>query len=121
MALLADLGDQTYCYLTTVGRRSGRRHTIEIWFALSGSTLYLLSGERDRSDWVRNLIARPAVGVRIADEEFTGHARVVSDPAEDARARELVSGKYQPDYAGDLSEWKTGSLPIAIDLPQVRL
>lgn len=42
--------DDDFCYLTTTGRRSGRSHTIEIWFALSGHTLYLLSGGRDRSD-----------------------------------------------------------------------
>jgi deazaflavin-dependent oxidoreductase (nitroreductase family) len=115
-----DPGRQPYCYLTTVGRVSGRPHTIEIWFALQGATVYLLSGGSDRSDWVRNLAARPAVTVRIGRRdaaELAGRARVVEPgSAEDELARRLVAGKYQPSYAGDLSGWRRGSLPVAVDL-----
>src|SRR6185312_13518616 len=39
-----DAADLDYCYITTTGRRSGKPHTIEIWFALDGRTLYLLAG-----------------------------------------------------------------------------
>ena len=28
------LADEDFAYLTTIGRRSGKQHTIEIWFAL---------------------------------------------------------------------------------------
>jgi deazaflavin-dependent oxidoreductase (nitroreductase family) len=59
------LGDENVCYLTTVGRRSGKPHTIEIWFALSDGTLYLLSGAGDSADWVRNLRKTSAVRVRV--------------------------------------------------------
>jgi deazaflavin-dependent oxidoreductase (nitroreductase family) len=107
---------ESFCYLTTTGRVSGRPHTIEIWFAVDGSTLYLLSGGAERSDWVRNLIRTPAVEVRIADRTFPGTARVVTDPAEDERARRLVHDKYQPGYRGDLTEWRQSSLPVAVDL-----
>ena len=48
-----------FCYLTTRGRRTGRPHTIEIWFVAVGATAYLMAGGRDRSDWVRNLMADP--------------------------------------------------------------
>jgi deazaflavin-dependent oxidoreductase (nitroreductase family) len=115
-----DPGQQPFCYLTTVGRESGRPHTIEIWFALKGSTLYLLSGGGDRSDWVRNLSARPAVTVRIGRRdaaELAGHARVVEPTTEeDELARRLVVGKYQPTYGGDLSSWRREALPVAVDL-----
>jgi deazaflavin-dependent oxidoreductase (nitroreductase family) len=109
-----------FCYLTTTGRVSGRPHTIEIWFALRDRTLYLLSGGRDRSDWVRNLLAHPEVTVRIgrrAAPRLAARARVV-DPGsdEDALARRLVTGKYQPGYGGDLSSWRRASLPVAVDL-----
>ena len=56
------MGDD-YCYLTTTGRRSGRPHRIEIWYARSGETLYLLAGGGRPSDWVRNRLADPAVSV----------------------------------------------------------
>jgi len=38
--------DEDFCHLTTTGRNSGRPHTIEIWFALHGQTLYMLAGGR---------------------------------------------------------------------------
>jgi hypothetical protein len=47
---------EPYCYLTTTGRVSGRPHQIEIWFAIDGGTLYMLSGGGERSDWVKNLL-----------------------------------------------------------------
>ena len=44
MKLDSALGEEAFCYLTTVGRVTGRPHTIEIWFAREGSTVYMLSG-----------------------------------------------------------------------------
>jgi deazaflavin-dependent oxidoreductase (nitroreductase family) len=110
------LADQDYCYLTTVGRKTGRPREIEIWFALDGDTLYLLSGGRDRSDWVRNLRNAPRVSVRIANRTIRGQARIVVEPGEDKRARALLVDKYATRYGGDLSSWKEEALPVAVDL-----
>jgi deazaflavin-dependent oxidoreductase (nitroreductase family) len=112
----ASLAGESYCYLTTTGRVSGEPREIEIWFGLEGSTLYMLSGGRDRSDWVKNLLRDPAVTVRIADRSFEGRARVVDDPNEDERARALLFDKYSPGYSGGLADWRARSLPIAVDL-----
>lgn len=113
---LAALAGESYCYLTTTGRVSGEPREIEIWFGLEGSTVYMLSGGRDRSDWVRNLMREPKVTVRIADRTVDGWARVVDDPDEDARARQLLFEKYSPGYSGDLTDWRARSLPIGVDL-----
>ena len=109
------MGEEDYCYLTTTGRVSGRPREIEIWFALEGGSLYMLSGGRDRSDWVRNLLKDPDVGVRIADQRLAGRARVVEDPAEDALARRLLFEKYSSRYGGDLDSWRKEALPVAVD------
>jgi len=106
-----------YCYLTTTGRTSGNPHTIEIWFARVGSTVYLLAGGGDASDWVRNIRREPRVGLRIGDDDMICRARVIEDPAEDALARRSLLEKYGPRYSGDLEEWGTTSLPVAIELP----
>jgi deazaflavin-dependent oxidoreductase (nitroreductase family) len=113
---LASLADESYCYLTTTGRVSGEPREIEIWFGLEGTTLYMLSGGRDRSDWVKNLMREPCVAVRIADRSFDGRARLVDDPDEDGLARRLLFEKYSPGYSGDLADWRARSLPIAVDL-----
>src|SRR6476619_3025948 len=113
---MPSLAEESYCYLTTIGRVTGEPREIEIWFGLSDGVLYMLSGGGDRSDWVKNLTKTPAVRVRIADRTFEGNARVVSDPDEGARARQLLFEKYSPSYSGDLVEWRDTALPIAIDL-----
>jgi deazaflavin-dependent oxidoreductase (nitroreductase family) len=110
------LRDEEYCYLTTTGRVSGEPREIEIWFALVDTVVYLLSGGRDRSNWVRNLIREPAVTVRIGDQAIPGRARVVDDPEEDRQAKELLVEKYSSGYSGDLTGWRATALPIAVDL-----
>jgi deazaflavin-dependent oxidoreductase (nitroreductase family) len=118
-ASLDALAAEDYLYLTTTGRVSGTPHRIEIWFALAGSTAYLLSGGGERSDWVRNLRAKTSVRVRIGARDFTATARIV-DPGteEDATARRMVFEKYERGYSGDLTGWRESALPVALDLDE---
>jgi deazaflavin-dependent oxidoreductase (nitroreductase family) len=117
MSLPDSLAAESYCYLTTTGRVSGRPHEIEIWFGSSdGDSIYMLAGGRDRADWVRNLQQQPSVRVRIGDRRFGGRARLVTDAGEEALARRLLLAKYQPDYSDDLSDWGRDALPVAVDL-----
>ena len=113
---LQNLGEEDFCYLTTIGRISGRPHTIEIWFALHERTLYMLSGGRDKSDWVKNALHTPAVQVKINNTMLSGQARHVNNSEEDAVARKLVFDKYVPRSSDDLVDWSQTSLPIAIDI-----
>ena len=115
---IARLDEQDFCYLTTIGRKSGLQRTIEIWFALDGRTLYLLSGGLDHSDWVKNLQQNPHVRVRIGNTQTDGFARIVAlQTEEDARARRLLAAKYQGWREGKrLSGWARDSLPVAVDL-----
>lgn len=117
-AALGSLAGESFCYLTTRGRVTGRPHKIEIWFGLSGRTLYMLSGNgpRQRADWVRNLMKTPEVNVQIGDGEFPGRGRVVHDAEEDTLARRLLLEKYEQTYSGDLTEWGRTALPVAVDL-----
>jgi len=116
--LAQSLATEPYCYLTTTGRVSGRPHEIEIWFSAHGSTVYLLSGGRDRSDWVRNILADPAASLRIRETTLDVRARIVENAEEDALARRVLLEKYQPGYASDLTNWGQTALPVAIDLPE---
>jgi deazaflavin-dependent oxidoreductase (nitroreductase family) len=117
MATLERLADEKVCYLTTIGRRSGKRHTIEIWFAPHDRTLYLLSGGGDSADWVRNIRKTSAVRVRVGGRTVDGTAREIASPEEDALARELLDEKYMSWKPGRrLSSWARAALPIAVDL-----
>ncbi len=67
---------------------------MEIWFALDGSTLYMLAGGRHTADWVKNIEHQPTVRVRIRDLVLHGTGRIVADQSAEAiRARELVCPK----------------------------
>jgi len=116
-----------FAYLTTTGRRSGRPHTIEIWYAEHQGVRYMLSGGGDRADWIRNLRGDPSAQLRLggprelrADLPATVAvtARFVFDPAEDLLARRLLAGKYEGWREGEqFSSWAATSLVVAFDLP----
>jgi deazaflavin-dependent oxidoreductase (nitroreductase family) len=116
-SLLSPLAKEEYCYLTTTGRVTGRPHEIEIWFEISNSKLYLLSGGGDRSDWVRNLLKTPHVQVRIAEHIVSGTAYLVQKEEEEMMARNMLADKYNEREAdGSLSEWARTALVVGIDL-----
>jgi deazaflavin-dependent oxidoreductase (nitroreductase family) len=110
------LARQSFCYVTTTGRNSGRPHRIEIWFAAAPAvdTIYLLAGGRERSDWVRNLVANPGCTVEIGTDTFAGHGRLVEATDEEETARALVYDKYR--RVDELERWRAEALPVAIDL-----
>jgi deazaflavin-dependent oxidoreductase (nitroreductase family) len=117
-ALPDGLAKRSVCYLTTTGRVSGNPHEIEIWFAARDGKVYILSGGRDRSDWVKNIAKTPGVRIRFDDQAFTGVGRIVSpDDPEDRIAREALVAKYYGWREGQpLNNWGATSLPVAIRL-----
>jgi deazaflavin-dependent oxidoreductase (nitroreductase family) len=115
---IQSLAREQFCYLTTTGRKTGKPHTVEIWFAMPEErrTLFILSSGRERSDWVRNILCDPTVEVRIAEQTFGGCGRIINDGAEEHLARRLVVAKYYGRNKVRSTGWEATSLPIAIDL-----
>ncbi len=85
------------CDVTTIGRRSGNPHEIEIWFGVIGDTMYLISGNGPTADWYRNALANPRVSVRLSGEVRVGVARDVTDPEERRRVGDMMGQKYTWD------------------------
>lgn len=112
---MEDLDREEFCYVTTVGRRTGKPHTIEIWFAASSNTLYILAGGGLNADWVQNIEADPSAVVKIGDHAYRGAGRIVSEKDEAALARALIPTKYAHREDG-LEAWALTALPVAIDL-----
>jgi deazaflavin-dependent oxidoreductase (nitroreductase family) len=106
-----------FCYLTTTGRNSGHKRTIEIWFGLERDTVYMLSGGGRSAQWVKNLLVDDRVTVRLGQNSYPGVARLVKDKDEDAKARRLLAAKYLGWEPGKrLSGWANISLAVAVDL-----
>jgi deazaflavin-dependent oxidoreductase (nitroreductase family) len=111
-----DVASQDFCYLTTSGRVTGNPHRIEIWFALVDQTVFLMAGDRDRSDWVRNLMVTPDVELELGGRKRVTRARVVEEGTdEDALARRAMLEKYAERDGGDLSTWGRTALVVAVD------
>lgn len=105
--------------LTTTGRRSGQPRTTNVSFMPEDGRYVIFSGWGVRSDWYRNLLAKPEVTIRVGRRTMRATAVPVADPA---RRRELMarmrtrSGQCGPpepvrtvlkrtglfDYEGDL-------------------
>ena len=113
-AWLARWAEEPYAYLTTIGRRSGQPHRIEIWFAVHHDRILMMAGGRDHSDWVRNLMQNPRVSVELGDEMHDGMAHVPEEGTDDdRRAREMLVAKYATSRE-PLDDWKRRSLAVVI-------
>jgi deazaflavin-dependent oxidoreductase (nitroreductase family) len=98
---LASVREQKEVRLTTIGRRSGKPHTIPVWFMVDGPLVYLNTLDTTR-DWVRNAQKNPEVRLDFGAFTLAGRLRAVTDERVDARARELLRGKYWAAWAGGL-------------------
>lgn len=94
MGWLAPHAEVECCDITTIGRRSGNPHEIEIWFGAIDDTMYLISGNGPTADWYRNALANPEVSVVLMGERHQGMARPVLDADERRRVGDLMGAKY---------------------------
>jgi hypothetical protein len=113
---LGPVADEQHAYLTTTGRVTGDPHEIEIWFATDATTIFLISGGGERSDWVRNLRIDPHNSVRIADQEQRYIARFELSSSERRFAADELARKYRP---GSGDDWMNGYL-VALDPEEVQ-
>lgn len=117
MSDVSSLANVEFCYLTTTGRVTGNPHEVEIWFGILNSTIYLMSGGGEESDWVKNLMKNPSVKVRIAQHTFNAAARIVKDKTEEMWVRNRLADKYnERESDGALSEWAQSALVVGLDV-----
>ena len=88
---------------TTIGRRTGRPHRIEIWFGVDvvADAVYLISGNGPTADWFQNAITNSAVSIEFGKDVFDATASAVTDAGERHRIGELMGAKYP--WEGDPS------------------
>jgi deazaflavin-dependent oxidoreductase (nitroreductase family) len=89
--------EEQFVYITTLGRKSGLARQIEIWFVERDGRLYCLAEHGRKAHWVRNILANPAVTVRLAQRTWQATARVLEPDADRnlfTEVRELAHRKY---------------------------
>lgn len=106
VGLPAGLRDQHYCYLSTQGRVTGRRHVAELWFVPGEGGLYLMSGSGGLTQWCLNLQAEEQGVVRIGEQSWLARAAFLRED-DDARGDVLVAfhGKYDQGGKNRMETW----------------
>lgn len=102
---LAGVAGEKYVYLTTRGRRTGKPHTVELWFASVEGKLYL-SHEGAYTDWMKNIVKDNSVEFRIGSLRFKGKARLVRDGDTFERGKHALYRKYYGEASKDVvDDW----------------
>jgi deazaflavin-dependent oxidoreductase (nitroreductase family) len=96
-ALLSAHADDDCFDITTIGRRSGRAHRIEIWFGVVDGDAYLISGNGPTADWFRNALAAGTATIHLAGEDLPVAASEVTDAALRRQVGDLMGEKYPWD------------------------
>ncbi len=78
---LTKAGAHKFIHITTLGRRTGKQHVVELWFAIANGKVYL-SHEGQETDWMKNIAQNPEVTFEIGGKCFKGRGRYVQDGAE---------------------------------------
>ena len=118
--------------LITIGRVTGRPHSVRLRFAYEDGTIWLRTGERPpapdasgvrrrssverETDWLRNLEHDPRCQVRIGHAEMQAQYERSTDPPADLRRTvELLRAKYGPEWVAD---WyvEMGRIPVRLRL-----
>lgn len=104
------MSDETFLYLTTIGRKSGEPRHIEIWFVELEGRYYMCSEGRERSHWVQNIGQNPQVTFSVGTRADHG-ALVPLTPAkgrllhpdQDQKVVQAVAAQFDQKY-----QWSEG-------------
>jgi deazaflavin-dependent oxidoreductase (nitroreductase family) len=86
-----------YLYLTTIGRKTGQPHEIEIWYVAFNNCYYLVAEQRERSHWVQNIQKTASIRFWLNGKSYSGTGRIVDRQAEPKLADSvtaLMDAKY---------------------------
>ena len=93
MSWLAQFTERECCDVVTIGRKSGKERTTELWFGVVGEEVVFISGT-PRCDWRANMLANQAVTVSFGEVSRSGRARLVTEPDERRRIGDVMGAKY---------------------------
>ncbi len=113
---LAKVASKKFIHLKTIGRKTGRPHVVELWFAVNGSHVYL-SHEGEETDWMKNIKNNGQVSFEIGGKNFTGKGRYLGQKEEEAwTAQVALYEKYYSKASREVIEdWFSLSKILVIE------
>jgi len=103
--------------LTTTGRKTGKQHKVELWFALDNGKIFL-SHEGKQTDWMKNIGKKSHVTVRIGSSSLEATAVVAKEgSASREKGKKFLYEKYYgPASKEVLDDWFELSTVIELTL-----
>ena len=99
------LRGEKFVYLTTVGRKTGNPHTVELWFAFADGKIFL-SHEGSYTDWMKNIKKTRRVRARIGRLNLEADASVlVGNKLEELGKKSLYEKYYGPAPKSTIDDW----------------
>ncbi|MGB8060463.1 MAG: nitroreductase/quinone reductase family protein [Candidatus Sulfotelmatobacter sp.] len=99
--------------ITVTGRKSGRAISNPVWFVLDGDKLYLLPVKGSDTQWYKNALKNPKLGIEARGAD----AEVKAVPITEARQVASVVEKFREKYgAGDVKKYYS-KLDVAVLAP----
>ena len=80
--------------LTVTGRKSGKPISRPVWFVFEDGTLYLLPVQGSDTQWYKNVLHSPAIGIEARGAEAELKAVPITDPEQVASVAEKFREKY---------------------------
>jgi len=96
--------------ITVTGRKSGRKISTPVWFVLEGDTLWLLPVQGSDTQWYKNVLHNPKIGISARGKEGAFQATPITDLKVVNHVVEAFRAKYG---AGDVKKYYS-KLDVAV-------
>ncbi|MGA8503413.1 MAG: nitroreductase/quinone reductase family protein [Candidatus Sulfotelmatobacter sp.] len=91
--------------ISVIGRKSGRKISIPVWFVVEGDELHLLPVAGAETQWYKNVLKNPSIGIDARGVKAEFHAV----PVTGAKAVKAVVEKFREKYgAADVKKYYSG-------------
>jgi len=88
--------------LTVIGRKSGHKITVPVWFVMDDEKMYLLPVHGSDTQWYHNILKNPSIWVDARGEQ----AEFRAVPVREAESVNSVVSKFRDKYgAGEVKKY----------------
>lgn len=81
--------------ISVVGRRTGRRRSYPVWHVVERGYLYLLPVRGSETQWYRNLIRNPSIGISVQGRKAKFRAARLTAPKAVSSVIQKFGRKYK--------------------------
>jgi deazaflavin-dependent oxidoreductase (nitroreductase family) len=101
--------------ITTIGRKSGDSHRIEIWFHNLDDGIYITGRPGPRS-WYANLLAQPDFTLHVKESATADLAASATAVTDEAKRREVLTQVVaRLDGDQDIEAWMSGAPLVKVE------